>query len=332
MRCSRSPRSGARCSAAGRYDAIHSHEEGGLIGVVLAGAAARAAPLRHALEPAAAADEFRVQPLEPSCAGRSSRIERLMIRRSRVVIVICPSLEETVRAIDPRRADRADRERARLRGGGGDGGAGSGGARGRSGSTPATPLVLYTGTFEAYQGLDLLFEAMAVVADSPARRAAAAGRRQARSGRSRARAQARAAGIDDVTIFAGERPAAEIPAYPARRRRARVAALAGHEHAAEDLSVSAVGQADRGDAAADAHAGARRRDRDSDGRHRARVRRRHPGGARRPRARPRRSAAARALLAETKYSYEAYLERTRQACAALAISRVPPGAAVKDVA
>src|SRR5204862_1762523 len=29
----------------------------------------------------------------------------------------------------------------------------------------------------------------------------------------RARAQARAAGVDDVTLFAGERPAAEIPAY-----------------------------------------------------------------------------------------------------------------------
>ena len=45
-----------------------------------------------------------------------------------------------------------------------------------------------------------------------ARRAAAAGRRQAGSGRRRA-AQARAAGIEDVTIFAGERPAEEIPAY-----------------------------------------------------------------------------------------------------------------------
>ena len=33
----------------------------------------------------------------------------------------------------------------------------------RSGSTPATPVVLYTGTFEAYQGLDLLFAAMALV-------------------------------------------------------------------------------------------------------------------------------------------------------------------------
>jgi hypothetical protein len=36
-------------------------------------------------------------------------------------------------------------------------------------------------------------------------------------------------------------------------------------------------------------------------------------------------------LAETKYSYEAYLERTRQACAALQPT-LPPRAVVKDVA
>ena len=39
-------------------------------------------------------------------------------------------------------------------------------------------------------------------------------------------------------------------------------------------------------------------------------------------------------LAETKYSYEAYLERTRRACAALDPSSTPltPRSAVKDVA
>jgi hypothetical protein len=36
-------------------------------------------------------------------------------------------------------------------------------------------------------------------------------------------------------------------------------------------------------------------------------------------------------LAETKYSYEAYLEKTRQACAAL-MPDTPPMTAVKDVA
>ena len=52
-----------RALIGGRYDAVHSHEEGGLIGVGAGGAAARAAPVRHALEPAAAADQLRVQPL-----------------------------------------------------------------------------------------------------------------------------------------------------------------------------------------------------------------------------------------------------------------------------
>ncbi len=41
-------------------------------------------------------------------------IERLMIRRSQAVIVICPSLEDTVRAIDPARAGGADRKRSWL--------------------------------------------------------------------------------------------------------------------------------------------------------------------------------------------------------------------------
>jgi hypothetical protein len=36
-------------------------------------------------------------------------------------------------------------------------------------------------------------------------------------------------------------------------------------------------------------------------------------------------------MADTKYSYEAYLERTRQACDAL-LPSAPAGAVVKDVA
>ncbi len=76
----------------------------------------------------------------------------------------------------------------------------------------ATPLVLYTGTFEAYQGLDLLFEAMALVhAARPDARLLLAGGKPDQV--ARAREQARAAGIADVAVFAGERPASEIPAY-----------------------------------------------------------------------------------------------------------------------
>ena len=81
------------------------------------------------------------------------------------------------------------------------------------GLAPTTPMVLYTGTFEAYQGLDLLFEAMAIVRARAARRAAACWRAASRiRWRRRARRRARPASTTS-TIFAGERPAAEIPAY-----------------------------------------------------------------------------------------------------------------------
>ena len=82
-----------------------------------------------------------------------------------------------------------------------------------------------------------------------------------------------------------------------------------HEHAAEDLPVPPLGPADRRDAAADAHAGARRRDGDPDGGD-ARGLRRRASWRRSPireRAPRRRRSRAR-QLAETKYSYEAYLD------------------------
>ena len=138
-----------------------------------------------------------------------------MIRRSRVVIVICPSLEDTVREIDPSAAPCSSRmRRARPR------------RRRRSsrrrrarrtlGLTNAVPVILYTGTFEAYQGLDLLFEAMvAVKAVRPDASLVLVGGKPDQV--ARARQQAERAGVGDVTIFAGERPAAEIPAYSPRR-------------------------------------------------------------------------------------------------------------------
>jgi glycosyltransferase involved in cell wall biosynthesis len=138
-------------------------------------------------------------------------IERFMIRRSRVVIVICPSLEETVRAIEPRahavlieNAPGSAVDRATL--------ADAAAVRQQLGVARSTPLVMYTGTFEAYQGIDLLFEAMAVVGrERPDARLVLAGGQPGQI--ERAKAQARAASADALTMFAGERPAAEIPAF-----------------------------------------------------------------------------------------------------------------------
>jgi len=84
-----------------------------------------------------------------------------MIRRSRAIIVICPQLAEVVREGRSGGTACAHRE---LPGSGDAAVPGSGaGVRREFGLGPETPLVVYTGTFEAYQGLDLLFEAFAHV-------------------------------------------------------------------------------------------------------------------------------------------------------------------------
>jgi len=311
-----------------RYDAIHSHEEGGLIGVVLA-ALLRVPHLydMHSSLP---------QQLTNFAFSGSTLVrrvflgmERLMIRRSRVVIVICPSLEETVREIDPG-ARVVLIENAPGSGEGEATPAQATAVRGAFGLSASTPAVLYTGTFEAYQGLDLLFAAMALVrARRPDARLLLAGGKpdQVR----RAREQAQAAGIGHITLFAGERPASDIPAYLLaadvlvsprsrgtntplkiyqylRSGKAIVATrlLTHTQVLGEDTAfltgVSAVEFADGILSALENPARA------------AAVGRR---------ARE---------LAETKYSYEAYLERTRRACSALARSEAPvaPGQDVKD--
>jgi glycosyltransferase involved in cell wall biosynthesis len=193
-------------------------------------------------------------------------------------------------------------------------------------------MVLYTGTFEAYQGLDLLFEAMAIVrrARPDARLVLAGGRADQVA---RAIEQARGAGIGDVVVFAGERPSSDIPAYLLaadllvsprsrgtntplkiyqylRSGRAIVATrLLTHTQVLSDDTAILTGASP--EAFADGIlAGLTDRERA------ARVGRQ---------ARQ---------LADTKYSYEAYLEKTRQACAALGMAAAasPPDAAVKDVA
>src|SRR3990170_5228732 len=82
------------------YDVVHSHEEGSFIGVLIA-ALLRVPHLydMHSSLP----QQLTNFGFSGSTLIRSVFLgmERLMIRRSQVVIVICPALEETVRAIDP---------------------------------------------------------------------------------------------------------------------------------------------------------------------------------------------------------------------------------------
>jgi glycosyltransferase involved in cell wall biosynthesis len=77
---------------------------------------------------------------------------------------------------------------------------------------PTQPVALYTGTFEAYQGLDLLMEAVRCVLDRrPDMRLVLAGGEPEQI--ATLRAQAARLGLEQAVIFAGQRPAFEIPLF-----------------------------------------------------------------------------------------------------------------------
>src|SRR5262245_28293607 len=192
-----------------KYDAVHSHEEGSWFGVVLAGLLG----LPHLYD----MHSSLPQQLTNFAYSRSrvvkavfGSLERFVVRRSRVVIVICPQLEEVVRGID------TGVPSVLIENAPGSGEApveGSGAAVRRALAMDArTPMILYTGTFEPYQGLDLLFASMKhVIVQRPEARLVLAGGRPEQI--AAAQRQAVAAGIGGATIFAGQRPAEEIPCF-----------------------------------------------------------------------------------------------------------------------
>jgi glycosyltransferase involved in cell wall biosynthesis len=246
-------------------------------------------------------------------------MERFVIRRSRVVIVICPQLEETVRSLDPAVPV------VLIENAPGSGDApveGSGAAiRAELGIDTTAPLVLYTGTFEHYQGLELLFAAARLVTSvRPDVRFVLAGGRPEQVAEA-AKAISRE-GLSDHVIFAGQRPADEIPRFLdaadvlvsprstgtntplkiyqyLRSGRPIVATrLLTHTQVLDDEVAVLTAATPEGFA---------------DGILRAAG---DPSLGRAIGARAR-------LLAETKYSYEAYLNRTRQACEYLARDVTP---------
>ena len=192
-----------------RFDYVHSHEEGGGIGLVLA--RLRGVPhlydMHSSLPEQLSNFDFSRSRL---LLGAFRALERRMLRGSASVIVICKRLEDVARAIAPR-AHIVLIENAP-----GSTETSGGGAlvpvRERAGLDGGVPVVLYTGTFEAYQGLDLLFKAMrAVLEVRPKARLLLAGGKPDQV--ERARRDAEREGLGHAAVFAGERPAEEIPSY-----------------------------------------------------------------------------------------------------------------------
>jgi glycosyltransferase involved in cell wall biosynthesis len=191
-----------------RYDLIHSHEEAGALGVFLA----RRAGIPHIY------DMHSSLPQQLSnFRYTQSRLlktvfelmERWTIRGSDVIVTICQDLQDRVAALGA--GERAVLIENVM---GGD-------VEDPPTLTPAeirrrwqiedsAPVVLYTGTLEPYQGIDLLFEATAIVArTNPAARLLVAGGRPDQIELARAVAER----VGAPAVFTGHQPAREIPAF-----------------------------------------------------------------------------------------------------------------------
>ena len=198
-----------RRAFSGKYDAVHSHEEGGGIGVVLA----RILGVPHLYDMHSSLPQqvsnFGYTGM-PGLAIMLGWLERLMIHGSKVVIVICPDLADTAKRV---RADVTTVLIENAPGSGDSPTTGSGRAvRDALGLQPDTPVALYTGTFEHYQGLDLLYAAMVRIhTKRPDVRLVLVGGTDPQV--ARARQEVSALGLSGCVLFTGQRPAGEIPAY-----------------------------------------------------------------------------------------------------------------------
>ncbi len=200
----------ARRALTTKYDAIHSHEEMGLIGVWLS----RLLRVPHLYDMHSSLPQqlsnFRYSGSSVLRKGFRWAEDR-MVYGSDVVITICQELQDTVEGMGA--GDRAllienvmggDVEEAPS--------LGVADIRRRWNIAADAPLILYTGTFEAYQGVDLLIDGSAILARShPHARILVVGGEPEQV--DAARAEASRAGAADVMIFTGQQQAREIPAF-----------------------------------------------------------------------------------------------------------------------
>jgi len=200
----------ARHAFTGKYDAIHSHEEMGLVGVWLA--KLRGIPHLYDMH-SSLPQQLSNFKYSKSAALRAAFnwMEGQMVHKSDVVITICQELQDTVTEMGV--ADRAllienvmggdvDERPSRS----------PTEVREAWGIAQDAPLALYTGTFEAYQGVEMLIDAVALIAKRrPDARVLVVGGEPAQV--ELAKSRAASAGAAGAMIFTGQQPAREIPGF-----------------------------------------------------------------------------------------------------------------------
>lgn len=140
-------------------------------------------------------------------------LQKLIVRKADAVIAICPDLEQTVKRLAPDKpvymienvaVDEAlppakESDVALLR---------------EQWKLGTDPVLLYTGTFESYQGIELLLRSVALVRPTfPNARYVLAGGKPEQVEKQRLLAQE--LGVAEMVCFAGQRPLEEMPQYMA---------------------------------------------------------------------------------------------------------------------
>lgn len=192
-----------------RYDLIHSHEEASFFGILLA----RLFKIRHLYDMHSSLPQqlsnFRYTRFRP-IIRTFERLERWSINSSAAVITICPALDEYMRRIN-HRVPHMMIENVPLDE---DGAAVSTDAVKRfreACSLDDQIVILYAGTFESYQGIDLLIDgAEKVVREIKDVVFVLIGGRPEQVRRYQDRVNA--VGLGAQFRFTGTRPPAEIPA------------------------------------------------------------------------------------------------------------------------
>ena len=193
-----------------RYAAVHSHEEAGVLGVWLASWLG----VPHLYDMHSSLPQqlrnFRYTRLAIA-QWLFEWVERTMVECSRVVVTICPELQDTAIALGA--GDRA-RLIENVMGGDVDQAEQTprDALRARYGLDPDQPVLLYTGTFEPYQGLDLLTDAATRLHTThPDARVLVVGGTPAQVDTARARAEQAGSPL----VFTGQRPPEEIASFVA---------------------------------------------------------------------------------------------------------------------
>ena len=198
------------CLLRRRYAAIHSHEEA----VFIAAVYAKLFRIPHLYDMHSSLPqqlENWKQGYASAVRGLASHLERWAIRRSDVLITICPALADHVKAIIPTRPQVMIENVATL-----DAATGSQdvAALRRRYGVVENPLIVYTGNFEPYQGVELLLSSFAIVhRQVPQARLMIVGGTPEAIEHQRARLAKQGERLEESVVFAGTVPPEAVAGY-----------------------------------------------------------------------------------------------------------------------